>query len=234
MFQVIGGWLFLVLGSIYLVGLRRMQGEPTSACSPAQGQEGKASAASVPVEESEEMTEVPFGGANVVLEAVVMKYRERDKHQERKRKIGHEKEKKRGKRRRTEEERISDKEEGWFSVLPDETLLYIFGFLPSTALLYICNQVCHHWAVLLCDSSEFPTSHSMSLTDPPFLESALWRMLYKKRWGSEDGPMGYALQSLQYTSAVQCISFNLLSPPPLASSPHPSMIKWKRGSWNIL
>ena len=60
-----------------------------------------------------------------------------------------------------------DETGGLFSLLPNEIMLDIFGYLPSQDLLINCNRVCRRWAAILCDSS---TSRIPSFPHQPMFQ----------------------------------------------------------------
>ena len=60
-----------------------------------------------------------------------------------------------------------DETGGLFSLLPNEIMLAIFGYLPSQDLLMYCNRVCRRWAAILCDSS---TSRIPSFPHQPMFQ----------------------------------------------------------------
>ena len=82
-------------------------------------------------------------------------------------------------------------EEGWgFDVLPNETILFVFEFLPLDSVIN-CSLVCRNWAAVLGDSSKCEWILSSELTPPP--PQGFWRRKYKLRWGSERGPIGHPM-----------------------------------------
>ena len=74
-------------------------------------------------------------------------------------------------------------EEGWgFDVLPNETILFVFEFLPLDSVVN-CSLVCRNWAAILGDSSKCKRISSSDLSSPHqtrFLEAKVQTPMGKR------------------------------------------------------
>jgi len=100
-----------------------------------------------------------------------------------------------------------DETGGLFSLLPNEIMLDIFGYLPSQDLLINCNRVCRRWAAILCDSS---TSRIPSFPHQPMFQICGAVCTEGVGAARED------LWDMQYRQRVILPKYNVWLPPPLA------------------